>query len=286
MRRTIAALAAAAMLTVVWALPATAITWGRPDTADDFPYVGTILFERADGFYSCTGTLLSPTVMLTAGHCTEEGGVENLATWATFDRVVDVEAIANHTNAYPTLASFLDDPRNGWIPGDAHPHPEWDDRAGFPDTRDVGVVVLSPGVELEAYGELPTLGQFDGLDTSKGAAAERRFVIVGYGLQGTVPAFASDLWERWVGETTLTNTRGAYTRGYSFQFTNSPGKGHGSGGTCYGDSGGPAFYGATRTVAAIISFGTHKQCTGTDYGYRADIGKTLDFVTPFLTATP
>ena len=194
MRRTIAALAAAAMLAVVWAVPATAITWGRPDTADDFPYVGTILFERADGFYSCTGTLLSPTVMLTAGHCTEEGGVANLATWATFDRVVDVEAIANRDlNTYPTLKSFLDEPDHGWIRGDAHPHPEWDDGAGFPDTRDVGVVVLRQDVELEAYGELPTLGQFDDLDTSKGAAADRRFVIVGYGLQGTVPAFASDL---------------------------------------------------------------------------------------------
>ena len=46
------------------ALPASAITFGQPD-GNAHPYVGTLLFERADGYYSCTGTMLSPTVMLT-----------------------------------------------------------------------------------------------------------------------------------------------------------------------------------------------------------------------------
>lgn len=282
MRRRLAfALAVTAILAM--AVPASAITWGQPDTTGKYPYVGTLLFQRTDGYYSCTGTLLSPTVMLTAGHCTESGGVVNLGTWVTFGRAVDTDAIANRDRTeYPTLADFLNDPDNGWIKGDAHPHPDYADFAGFPNTRDVGVIVLRTAVTMPAYGQLPTLGQFDDLDTSKGAAADRRFVVVGYGLQGTIPAFAMDAWERWYGETTLTNTRGAYTRGYNFQFTNSPGKGNGSGGTCFGDSGGPAFFGSTRIVAAVTSYGITGQCAGTDYSYRADIAETLNFVRGFL----
>lgn len=282
MRRPLAAMLAA-IATLAIAVPASAITWGRPDTENAYPFVGTILFQQGAGFYSCTGTLLSSTVMLTAGHCTEEGGVVNSGTWATFDRVVDVDAITNRNQVeYPTIQSFLDDPENGWIPGEAIPHPDYADFAGFPNTHDVGVVLLEKAVDLDEFGKLPTLGQFNAFDTSKGAASDRRFVVVGYGMQGTIPAFAMDEWARWVGETTLTNTRGAYTRGYNFQFTNSPGKGHGSGGTCIGDSGGPAFYGSTRIVAAITSYGITAHCAGTDYSYRADISETINFVTPFL----
>jgi hypothetical protein len=277
------ALALAVIASLAMAIPVGAITWGRPDTGNQYPFVGTLLFQRAGGFFSCSGTLLSPTVMLTAGHCTEAGGVTNLRTWATFDRVVDVEAIVNRDRVtYPTLPDFLDEPAHGWIRGTAHPHPDYADFAGFPNTRDVGVVVLERPVTLAAYGELPTLRQFDAFDTSKGPASGRRFVVVGYGLQGTIPAFAMDRWERWIGETTLTNTRGALTGGYNFRFTNTPGVGTGSGGTCFGDSGGPAFFGTTRVIAAITSFGITGHCVGTDFSYRADIAETLDFVRPFL----
>ena len=61
-----APLLAASALTLA-ALPAAAITFGVPD-GNGHPFVGTLLFERADGFYSCSGTMMSPTVMLTAGH--------------------------------------------------------------------------------------------------------------------------------------------------------------------------------------------------------------------------
>ena len=257
-----------------------AVTWGVPDNGGH-PQVVTLLFQRPDGYYSCSGTLLTPTVVLTAGHCTEENGQTNIATYVRNDADIDA-AYAAERPTYPSLQAWLD---ATWISAQAVPHPQYADFAGFPNTHDVGLALLSQPISVPTYGQLPTLGQFDFLDTRKGSAAngDRRFTIVGYGIQAIIPApFAQSDWVRYVGQTTLTNTRNQYTDGYNFQFSNNPGRGNGSGGTCFGDSGGPAFWGDTNVVAAITSYGVTPNCTGTDYSYRTDIAETLDFVTPYL----
>ena len=51
MRKTLATLAIVAALATAFAAPASAITWGRPDTSNAYPYVGTLLFQQTDGFY-------------------------------------------------------------------------------------------------------------------------------------------------------------------------------------------------------------------------------------------
>jgi hypothetical protein len=222
--------------------------------------------------------------VLTAGHCTESGGVANLGTWIQTDEVVDVDVIVNRDRSvYPTVDSFVDDPANGWVKGTAIPHPQFADFAEFPFTYDVGVVLLNSPVALSEYGQLPTLNQFDFLRKAKGAASDRRFVVVGYGIQRVVPKkLAQDDWARYKGETTLTGSESAYDAGVNFKFTNSPGLGNGSGGTCSGDSGGPALWADTNIVAAINSFGVAPHCVGNDYMWRADIAQTLNFVTPYL----
>ncbi|MGD8466293.1 MAG: trypsin-like serine protease, partial [Anaerolineae bacterium] len=60
------------ILLLVVAVPVFAITNGEPD-GDGHPYVGLMVADDADGnpLWRCTGTLISPTVFLTAGHCTE-----------------------------------------------------------------------------------------------------------------------------------------------------------------------------------------------------------------------
>ena len=284
MRKTFIWLAAAFTALVV-AVPAVAITNGQPDNGEH-PFVGTILFRQTDGLFSCSGTLLSSTVMLTAGHCTEFEGETNSATWVWMDEVVDVDALANRDRTkYPTIDDFLNDPANGWIKATAIPHPEYADFAGFPNTHDVGVVLLSAGVSLSEYGELPTLGQFDFLERAKGKPENRRFEVVGYGVQRIVPKKdAQDDWRRYKGDTTLSGSQSSLTDGYNFKFTNSPGNGTGGSGTCFGDSGGPAFWDETNIVAAVTSFGITPHCTGVDFSYRADIAETLDFVTPYLSS--
>ena len=60
------------LATLLAAGPAAAITNGQPD-AGRHPYVGLMVALDEDGvpLWRCSGSLLSPTVFLTAGHCTE-----------------------------------------------------------------------------------------------------------------------------------------------------------------------------------------------------------------------
>jgi secreted trypsin-like serine protease len=285
-RKQLFALLAACLLMLSVAPAASAITWGQPD-GTDHPQVVAILFEREDGYYSCTGTLLSATVVLTAGHCTEdEEGNANITTWVRNDPVID---IAGELANYRSVKAWL---RAEWIEGTAIAHPEYDNFSQFPNTYDVGVVLLKgKGIVLDEaeYGQLPELNQFDYLRTSKSSPSERQVVVVGYGLQGKIPAFTQDEFTRYQGTSTIINTGESANAGpQNFVYTNNSGEGVGPGGTCSGDSGGPAFWvdpatgEETNIIVGINSYGIAPLCNGNDYQFRADIAETLEFVGQYL----
>ena len=223
----------AALALACIAAPAAAVTFGTPD-GNGHPFVGTLLFQRPDGFFSCTGTMMSPTVMLTAGHCTEESGQANLNTWVSFAPTIQFRTGCN--GDLKCLVRYFDNPKNGWIKGTAYAHPQYDDFNQFPATFDVGVIKLSTPVSMPVYGELPSLGFLETIRT----AAENKFTVVGYGLQGLIQPFASDLWERWVGSVKLIELNSTWDGGHSAKYTNNPGS---DGGTCFGDSGGAGLRG-------------------------------------------
>jgi len=84
------ALAAIAILAI--SAPANAITFGQLD-GNGHPNVGAmvLLDENGDPGLVCSGTLISPTVFLTASHCTAflpEIGVDAHDVYVTFDPVV------------------------------------------------------------------------------------------------------------------------------------------------------------------------------------------------------
>ncbi len=152
----------------------------------------------------------------------------------------------------------------------------FDSFAGFPNTRDVGLVILDQAITLSEYGSLAEAGSLDRLATKRGRQ-ELTFTASGYGLTKSSPVWVTSFRERLMAQSTLTNLRSALTGGYNLQTT---GNGSGRGGTCSGDSGGPVFYGgyASNTIVAVTSFGLNAYCRGVDFAYRTDQAEVLNWI--------
>jgi hypothetical protein len=251
-------------------VPVSAITNGEPD-GDNHPHVGLMVADDEDGnpLWRCTGTLISETVFLTAGHCTEPPAVK-----ATIWFAEDVET----TPDFGTPAGY---PFEGDVDGDTFTHPDYDPAAFF--LYDLGVVVLDDPVEMDEYGQLPDLGVLDGI---KGKDKKGALTAVGYGLQEINPNRYTGERDRLVATLDLINTKGVFgvPKGTSIKVSGSGvgGDSSGSGGTCFGDSGGPIFLTDTNVVAAVTSFGLNGNCAGTGGGYRVDAEDDLNWLTTFL----
>jgi hypothetical protein len=157
------------------------------------------------------------------------------------------------------------------------PHPAYDDFATFPNTSDVGVVMLDKPIRLKTYGMLANLGALDSLARQRGRQ-DVTFKLVGYGLQGVKPVVQGDR-ERYIGWTKVNNLTSALTGGWNIQLSSNPG--HWSGGTCFGDSGGPVFRENSNVVVAVISFGLNSNCTGNGFSYRVDTAHAQDFINSY-----
>jgi secreted trypsin-like serine protease len=248
------------------AIPANAISDGEPD-GDGHPFVGLMVAQDADGnpLWRCSGTLISPTVFLTAGHCTEEPAA-HAELW--FDADMQTDAAAK---GYPY---------NGVADGEVFTHPDFYTAPFF--VHDVGVVILDEPYFTEVYGVLPVVDQLDALKTKRGLQ-NVTFTAVGYGLQKSFPDAAS--WKdqafkiRMVAYPKLIqiNVPG-FTGDFSMLLSNNAN----TGGTCFGDSGGPNFLGDSNIVAGVTSFGINSNCAGTGGVFRMDRQNVLDFVNSFL----
>lgn len=240
---------------------AAAVTDGEPD-GNGHPYVGIMVAQDEDGnpMWRCSGTLIAPKVFLTAGHCTEAPAA-HVEIW--FD--TDVES-GIPENGYPY---------DGTVGGTPYTHPQYDPDAFY--LYDLGVVILDKKVKMKKYGALPELDSLDALSPS----ADTFFTAVGYGLQESFPDAAS--WQennvkvRMVAYPHLIQINGGIVGDSSLLLSNNAN----TGGTCFGDSGGPNFVGDSNIVGGVTSFGMNSTCGGTGGVYRVDRADDLEWLATF-----
>ena len=292
--------AGALMLTPV--APAHAIVGGAPDQGEH-PYVGQLLFyvpEEVDprftdpgAWFNCTGTLIDSTTVVTAGHCTYAVGTEGeepanalqggTDTWFSVSEAPDYSILPPSS----TFAPDGNDARyDAWSAAlDASPtwhetestftHPEFVSAQFL--LHDVGVVKLSEPIVLPEYGTLPEVDYLDTYYSDK-AKQTGTFESVGYGLEGSSPksSFGGDTRRKV--DRRLVSFKGAHgLKNIAVVFS------HHSGGTCFGDSGGPTFDVTTPSIAdrniivAVTSFGQNYNCNASG-SYRIDQPDDLAFI--------
>jgi V8-like Glu-specific endopeptidase len=248
MRRLFAAVAATAALTC--AAPALAITNGAPD-GNRHPNVGALVAptEYSDGTWTyCSGTLISPTVFLTAAHC---GDADGERVRVTFD-----SAYQAGDKVYS--GTFHPDPLYGHDQSDPH---------------DIAVVVLDKAVKGITPARLPTAGSLSNV------SGTQQFTSVGYGAYEVTngPGGHQYLYNdvRGVATGTLNSVTKSWLRISMNPSTD-------NGGTCYGDSGGPNFLGNTNVIAGITITGD-AICRSTNVDYRLDTASARAFLAQYVT---
>ncbi len=253
MRKLVAGISLVASLIV--AAPAAAITNGQAD-GNGHPEVGALLAQQAfsDGTWAeCSGTLISPTVFLTAAHC-DEG-------------VSEVNVTFDSSYVYPSGATFS---------GTWHADPLFSQAQG--DPHDVAVVVLDSPVGITPA-NLPAANSLAGLGKNQ------RFTSVGYGAQAVSSGKGGKTFTytdiRFVASGTLNSVTPSFLRISQNAST-------GNGGTCYGDSGGPNFLGAGSSETNIVAGTTitgDTPCRSTNVDYRLDTASARSFLANY-TALP
>ena len=238
------------MLLTFLAMPANAITGGQVDSGNDYPFVGLLAFYDAEGTYMhrCTGTLVAPTVVLTAAHCTDGAA----SAYVYFELTVPDDFRENPTG----------------LPGTPHTSPDYN-----PNTvnNDVGVVILDDPVFLAEYPVIVGEGFLSELKAAH-EIQDDSFVAVGYGgVTGFPPPIVTfDLIRRF-----SESPYGGLTRN-NLHLQQNP-VSTGAGGTCFGDSGGPHFWEDTLVIVSVTSWGD-AICRSNDMTQRLDLPSVQDFL--------
>jgi hypothetical protein len=236
---------------LAFAAPAGAIVGGAPDSSH--PYVGLL----DNGSEGCSGTLISPRVVVTAAHCFSGAP----SSWGTDNGQPKIRVTFDQQGIFnPNRTSYF----GAYYFDPAFCSPCGPGGTRF-DSHDVAVLILDSSVSMPTYGVLPSPG-FDGsLPTNTGLD------LVGYGVQSFLKPSVPDLnavLTRYAASAKLVSVDAEFLKVSSAQ--------------CSGDSGGPVFLAGTNQMIAEVSYSSNPLCNGVAYDYRLD-GDALDWIATTVT---
>jgi hypothetical protein len=244
-----------------------AITYGFVDTTNAYSNVGAFIVQSPTGeiFPLCSGTLIAPDVFLTASHCTAYYtnvlAPMGYTAYVTFDKSIPFGDLTSRKTKLLSVAEVVTNPNYSQSQS---------------DSGDIGVLILESNVNGITPATLPTCGLLDQLsaeDGLKGAV----FTAVGYGVQnrvvgGGVPYFQDvNPIPRMYAFSSFNSLNGGYLR-----LSQNPATG--SGGTCYGDSGGPNFLTVDgQQILVAVTVTGDSACRSTNVDYRLDTASAQAF---------
>lgn len=281
-------LLAAALTASVALVPSANAVTGNFVEDFEHPYVGLVVFydEEGEFMWRCSGALLTPTVFLTAGHCTDQDAEESPVTARVYFQQdaganYDPETQLDPVSGYPEFCAA------GTLGVTCATSDQlfdfgFDNFAGFPNIHDLGLIILDQPIALPEYGELAEAGYLEEALAGPRGQAPTTFTISGYGLTYSNPVMVVSFRSRLMALARLVNlNQSANTAGFNLALGGSPGGGRG--GSCFGDSGGPVFHGeySSNVIVGVTSFGfgfNRQTCGGPGFAFRTDTEAVIDWI--------
>jgi hypothetical protein len=205
--------------------------------------------------------------VLTAGHCTEGPATD---VYVSFDTDLPGD---------PLQAGITDqvkaDRLKHYIHGVAHPDPLWDGKLTFAKQHDQGVVVLDEPATTKWAISPATRAPLGTLDSNQGALKNGTFTLVGYGVDIGDKKAQVVVPER---RSTTSFLKSVQSEVVTFQINDRDSKA--GGGSCFGDSGGAAFWG--DLLLGDASYVNSLTCNATGSYQRADTAYSQAFVNSWI----
>lgn len=270
------AVAGAALMTA--AAPVSAITGGTADL-EGHPGVSMIVWYEAAGRFRCTATLVTPTVLVTAAHCTTGAIGHTLVTFAS-DANAPLPRASDDLGTGTSSMGYAPQAYNGTtVTGVAMTHPDYSDFTDVDNWNDVGVIVLDAPVTDRPLAVLPPLNYLNGYQQP--LLNKTIFTLVGYGTEVRKPEsgpqkpvpFGTPRIRR------VAELPGQKLTSQIVQMNGVIADNRGTGGTCFGDSGGPAYL--NNYIVTVTSYGYTDNCRYLGGYQRLDIKVVQDWLKTF-----